>query len=175
MSKSYIDIVVKYSDVIEKVKVHLALMGKRARDQNGNSLFSELTTSTAEDVKVWSDLINLGAETLVGTITPITGSYTTSAGELSFKLMSTRWKLEGEENAMDISRALAPAIHKYLWMFTVYQYLAIIRPSGDYAQAYSNACDQELLTIRNIGMTKRAPKTETPKYSSITGEIINED
>lgn len=172
---SFITIQVAYSTITEKVKIHLALIGKRAKDVNGNSLFSELTTSAAEDQKVWVDLANMGAETLVSSIAPITGSYATTTTNVTFKLMSTRWKLEGGEDEHDITVALGQSCEKFLWLFVLYQYLSIIRPSSEYAKAYNESCEQQLMVIRNMAFVKRDPDIEKTKYSSITGEVINED
>lgn len=179
-----INVSVTYSELISKIKVHLAIIGKRAKDRDGNSVYEDLTTSTTEDAKVWADLVDLGAEALVSTIDQVAGGYSESGDTLTFKLMSDRWadKVSGRYDERDLTNALHQAVFKYLWMYAVGQYLSIIRPTTDpqgvppYAATYSSGCEQSLSTILSLAYLKRTPESDTDKdYSSITGEVINED
>lgn len=179
-----INIDVKYSELMSKIKTHLALIGKRAKDANGNSAFEDISTSTTEDARVWVDLVGMGAELLVSTIDQVSGGYTEDGETLSFRLMSDRWKdkVAGELDERDLTIALSRAVFKYLWMYAVRQYLSIIRPAMDgqglppYAAAYSEGCDRSISTIISLAYLKRTPKADPNKdYTSITGEVVNED
>lgn len=189
------EISVTYSELTTKIKTHLALIGKRAKDANGESVFSEITTSTTEDAKVWVDFINLGVEYILAALVDFglmesTGCYT-DADKIKFQLGSTRWDAIGEKrdngtaDGYSVHRnfiiPLKSAIIKYLWMFAVYQYLSVIRPAASekgvppYAIAYERECEQAMLAIHTIANTKRAPEILSSEYySSIKGEIVNE-
>ncbi len=179
-----ININVRYTQLISKIKTHLALIGKRAKDTNGNSAFEDISTSTTEDAKVWADLVGMGAELLVSTIEQVSGGYSDSGEILSFKLVSDRWqdKVTNGADNRNLTEALSRAIFKYLWMYAVRQYLSIIRPAvGEqglppYAAAYSEGCDHSISTIISLAYLKRTPEAASNKdYTSITGEVVNEN
>lgn len=77
MATEYTDklsISVTLDSVKDKVTKHLAVIGKRAKDVQGKSMFSDLTVSSNEK-DVFDDIIKSGAETIVNELAPFCGEY----------------------------------------------------------------------------------------------------
>lgn len=80
--KDKISVSVPIADVNTKVCKHLAVIGKRAKTINGESMFSDLTVSSAEK-DIFNDLIKAGAETIVNELQPFCGIYNTTYSQQS--------------------------------------------------------------------------------------------
>ena len=175
---STITINVQIATLTTKIKQHLAVVGKRAKDPEGRLAYSDLTTSTAEDERVWVDFILGGAETVVAALRPLSGSYqyNSADNELTFKVMSERW-LQSGDNIHDLTEALHDAIERYLWHFAASQYVMVITPpmKDRYGHEIQNPhvkiSEAELLKIMELAYLKRPATPSNKEYENVTGEV----
>ena len=175
---STININIERSTLVNKIKQHLAVIGKRARDAQGNSLYSDINTSSNEDSVVWNDMIDGGAEVIVATLAPLSGNYVSTTGTISFNVTCDRWKTGDED---DITPALQSAVETFIWNYAIKEYLALIHPSAvdkyppRWAYPYELRMQTEVSTIQEIAYLKRAPQESDKEYSSITGEVVEDN
>lgn len=178
---SSIKVTVTYNTLITKIKQHLAVIGKRAKATDGNSMFSDLTTSTAEDTVLWKDLCNGGAETVIASVAELSGGYKTSDTTITFHVASSRWEDYDGDRLTDLREALSEAMTTFIWNYAVCQYLSIIHPSTGakyppiWASPYESRMQFQLKTIRDIAFLKRDPLESDVNYNAITGEVVTDD
>lgn len=175
---SVITITVSIASLTTKVKTHLSVIGKRAKDATGKPLYSDLSTSTAEDAVLWKDLMANGSENVVAALDQLSGSYHIENDTITFKVMSERWKDFSADNEHDLTEALHDAIVKFLWQYTLLHFLSIIHPAESpkgapfFAATYERACESTLGAIRNLAYLKRPPIQSDKDYSNVTGEVV---
>lgn len=164
-----------YKELVPKIKLHLAVLGKRAVNVRGESFFVELTTSMKED-KVLYDLIEAGAETIVSELSEIASTYTNEEG-VSFVLRNDRWEKSDETYIGNLKVALSQAITRYLVNFSLAQFLSSIYPAEKesalpmYGGTYLQHCQVILKNIKSLAYLKRPDANCGTSYD----EMLNAD
>lgn len=167
-----LNIEVGISGLIQKIRRNLAIVGKRARRTNGDSMYDDITASEAE-LPIFADLLMFGAETIVSELAELASGYVEENEDtIKFDLYSDRWCFEGTPD-MDVTKALEGMISNYLYNFCLARYLSEIHPStGEkypplFGRTYQDHCDLLMRNIKSLAFIKR--NKETPKDSE--GEI----
>lgn len=175
-----ISVSITIAEIVGKAVKHLAVIGKRAKDVNGNSLFSDITISENEK-GILNDLIASGAETIVNQLAPFCGMYNgADIGSISFVITSQNWTESNTENDKDLTKALEEAIYNYLLNYTLAQYLSIVRPStGEkyppiYGSTYTNHCALIIQNIIGLCNLNRVPTPSGKSYASIKGSVVTD-
>ena len=93
-----LQITIDWSHVKNAVKKHLSIMGKRQKNQEGNTAFAGITLSSAEEY-VMKQYINAAVETFAGEMAQLV-TYYDSGDFLTFKINNLRWA--GTETSVTI-------------------------------------------------------------------------
>lgn len=171
--KSVINIIITYSDLLTDVKRHLSIIGKRAQKVNGQSMFSDLTTSTFED-PVFNDFIINAAHNVISALADACSTYIIGENSVTFKIIGTRWEDTGTNPQMGLKDAIKGAVRMYIYNFTLAQYLSVIHPStGEkypplYGQTYFNQCAVIMTNLKSLVFLKRPAFNESSaSYSNL--------
>lgn len=195
MATTELNIEVKASPIITKVRRNLAIIGKRARRNDGESMYSDITASDAE-TPIFYDLLMFGAENIVSELSEMASGYveqddvvTTGSGAdavttepyIKFDLYSDRWSFGADADPdMDVTKALEGMISNYLYNFCLARYLSEIHPStGDkypplFGRTYTDHCELLMRNIKSLAFLKRnavAPEgddNETMSYGALS-------
>lgn len=169
-----INISVTTSGLITKIRRNLAIIGKRARRTNGESMYSDITASNNEE-PLYDDLLMFGAQTVVSNLSDLCTAYvetdtdSTVNGVVAFTLISAR--INSSDSIQNILKGL---IEDYLYNFVLARYLSEIHPStGDkypplFGKTYTDACDTLMVQIRTIAFLKRPKEgSDSLGYNSV--------
>lgn len=161
------------SDLTSKIKQRLAIVGKRAKDTHGNSLFSDITTTSKEDA-LFVDLVRCASESLVAELPDFTTTVLFDDDKIIIKLSSTRWP--ADEDGLTLCSAISDAVTQYLHDYATGQYLAMIHPStGEkyppiYGSPYSTNCQHIISNIYRMSYLKKTVK-QSSTYEDVKFEI----
>lgn len=163
MAEFSMEVSVPASDIIDKVRRNLAVIGKRARDGKGSNIFSEVTVSGVEEL-LFADLLTFGGESIVAELTDVASVYfSDDDGSLSFRITSTRWNDTVEEK--DLSPALDGAIRGYLYNFVVARYLDGV--GMRFGVTYDGHCQMLMSKVKTLAFMKRAVEIEGRSYADV--------
>lgn len=170
-----VSVSVSESTLLSKIKTHLSVIGKRLVGGDGSSLYSKVTTSSAEDTALWLDLIRVGSEQIAAMCRSLCSSYTFANNIISFAFKVRRWVRDSSfaEGTGDLTVALENSIYNYLWQFALYRYLSMIFPTStaDSIASYRTSCEEQLVVIKDLLFVKRCPSYSSSDYSNINGEV----
>lgn len=171
-------VVLNKAELVSKIKKHLAIIAKRARDREGKSIFSEITTSTTEDY-IYEDMISFGVNDMVARLKDLCSVYVNDGENITFDMYSDRWKIEKTEieiedevdvATMDLINNLTESITNFVFNFAVARYLNSISPAvGKYSDAYIENSNNILNTLVEFAFVRRAIRV--PEYP-YTKEIV---
>lgn len=167
---------INYNNLLTKVRRNLAVIGKRAKTVTGESMYSDIMTSSNEE-SLLSDVIDAGAQNIVAELADLTAYYAHRGGTIVFTIVNSRWTTEEGALDYDITEALTDAISEYLYNYCLQQYLSDIHPSTGakypplYGTTYAAVCQTIMLNIRRMAFAKR-PADVGKTISQITSEIL---
>lgn len=163
MAEFTLSVSVSASEIIEKVRRNLAVIGKRAKNEKGSNIFSSVTVSGVEEL-LFGDLLTFGGESIVAELTDVASVYFSSEdGSLTFDVTSTRWSDTVEKK--DLSPALDGAIRGYLYNFAVARYLD---GSGmKFGITYDEHCQMLMSKIKTLAFLKRPVGAGHRSYADV--------
>lgn len=150
-------ITISLSGLTPKIKRHLSVIGKRMYDKEGKNLFSNITTSTAEDT-IFEHYTDLAAQNIAAALANFVTAYTNS----SITVQSERWSAQ-------VKVALKNAAESYALLFTIGEYLAMTHP--DLAKKYQEDAVGTMATIVTTAANKVAPTQVSASYNDINGTV----
>ena len=127
------------SPIMTDIKQHLAVIGKRAQDKEGNNIFSNITMSTAEE-SIISQYVEAAAQDIAAVASQFVGTCTTQTGEITMTVEHPRWD--------NISNAFVQAVKTYCILYSVGEYLAMTHT--DLAKKYYDDAQQRIATITSL-------------------------
>lgn len=151
-------ITISLSGLTPKIKRHLSVIGKRMYDKEGKNLFSNITTSTAED-PIFEHYITIAAQNIAATL----DKFVTAYSDTSVTVQSERWSTQ-------VKLALKSAAESYALLFTVGEFLAMTHP--DLAKKYQEDAVGTMTTIIETANNKVAPtQNSSTHYNNVTGSV----
>lgn len=152
-------ITISLSGLTPKIKRHLSVIGKRMYDKEGKNLFSNITTSTAEDA-IFEHYTTVAAQNIAAAL----AKFVTAYSDTSITVGSERWSAQ-------VKLALKSAAESYALLFAVGEYLAMTHP--DLAKKYQEDAVGTMATIIETANNKVAPTQNSSDhyYSSVTGSV----
>ena len=159
-------ITIVWETVKNAVNRHLSIIGKRATDKNGESLFSGITLSSIED-DIFLQYINAAAETFVGELSPMVTAYD-SGDTLTITISSHRWS-NGHSIAFE---------GNFMGFVVSYVANAILGMNyPEYAKKYADDMRNHISAALKLVYTNQAPSVSSAKYEEVKGivEISNNE
>lgn len=167
-------------ELIVRVKKHLAILAKRARNREGQSIFSDITTSTTEDC-IYEDMVTSGTTDLVARLKDMCSAYVRDGEVISFDMYSDRWRIDktlieiedgDQKPTMDLTNALRDAIDNYLYNYVIARYLNSVSPAiGKFSDPYMESCETILKSLVELAFERRGIRVpEYPYTKSIRTE-----
>lgn len=148
--------VISLTGVTAKIKRHLAVIGKRLYDKEGKNLFSNITTSTAEDA-IFDHYVAAAAQNIATALAQFVSGYT----DTSITVTGTRWDT-------NLTTAVTNAAQSYALFFSVGEYLAMTHP--ELAEKYYRDAQGMMNTIVSSAYEKDPPVSAF-SFSDPTGTV----
>lgn len=136
---------ISLANVTDKIKRHLSIIGKRLYDKQGKNLFSNITTSTAED-PIFDHYIAAAAQNMAGAL----AQFVTAYSDTTITVDASRWDAE-------VQKALQRAAESYALFFSVGEFLAMTHP--ELAEKYYRDAQGSLNTLITTAYHKDPPAT----------------
>lgn len=155
---------ITYNTLVQSVKRHLSVIGKRLYDKQGNNMFSNITASTAED-PIFTQYLAAGVQTVESAFREFISSWTDNGTSVTFTLTNTRSDTGFDGRAQKL-------IETYLVLFCVGEFIAMTHP--DYAQKYQADANGAMLSLNNFIFYKKPPVQSASSYSDITGSVTTD-
>lgn len=146
---------IKYTDYVAEIRQHLSIIGKRAKDSQGNNIFSSMTLSTAEE-----PIFQHYVAQAVGHIVALSADFTISKSADAIKVSHPRWQGADEETFHLLA-------HEFIIASSVAEFLGMSAP--DYAKKYFNDADTLLSSIRMLLYAKMPSESSAASYGDVTG------
>lgn len=146
---------IDFSSLKPDIKRHLSVIGKRAKDGEGKNIFSDITTSTAED-PIFDRYVSEAVQNLAGALNIFVTDYT----ETSLTIDAERWNDE-------LIDALEKACLSYATLYSVYQYLSMTRP--DMSEKYAAEVVGKLDNVITLAYHKEQPNQSESSYADVGG------
>lgn len=174
-----LSIVLNKPEIVARVKKHLSVVAKRAKDREGRNIFSEVTTSQTEDC-IYEDMMRDGATDLIARLKDMCDAYVFEEGDdMRFDMYSERWRIEktpieiedgDEKPTMDLTEVLRSSITSYVYNFTIARYLNSVAPAiGRFSDPYMENCTTVFNQVVELAFVRRGIRVpEYPYTKNIT-------
>lgn len=152
-------ITINFNTTISDIKRHLSIIGKRAYAKDGRNLFSDITTSTAED-PIFKQYITLGAKNVEAALMPLVENSQKGNDKVTITLRNGRGSTSFDSRCSDY-------VQSYVTLFSVGEYLAMMHP--DMAGKYRDDAVGTMQSLVVYAYHKEAPAASTSSYADING------
>ncbi|MBR1448818.1 MAG: hypothetical protein IJ588_08770 [Prevotella sp.] len=150
---------IDFTTTRQAIKRHLSIIGKRLYDKDGKNLFSNITTSTAED-PIFEQYMAAGAQNVEALLRPLVTAYSTDTQAITISLANTR-------GTGDFDARCGEMINTYITLFSVGEYLMATHP--ELAEKYRADAANALLSVQLYAFHKDAPQASASSYNDING------
>lgn len=152
---------ITFSSVKSAVKRHLSIIGKRMYTKEGQNMFSNITTSTAED-PIFDQYISAAAEGIEAMLRQLVTSFSLTSSQFSITIANTR-------GSSDFDTRCNELVTSYVTLFTVGEYLSMTHP--DLAEKYRQNAAGAMHSLLTYAFFKNPPKQAASDPLSITTNI----
>lgn len=144
------------SSIISDIKRHLSIIGKRLYDKEGKNMFSNITTSTAEE-PIFEQYISAAVKEVDSALLPIIVSHEITATNIVYELENTRGKY-GD----DFESHCEGYIKSFIVLYVVGRFLAMTHP--DMAEKYTTDSNNAIMSLVQYAFYKEPPTAPTHHY-----------
>lgn len=144
------------SSIISDIKRHLSIIGKRLYDKEGKNMFSNITTSTAEE-PIFEQYISAAVKEVDSALLPIIVSHEITATNIVYELENTRGKY-GD----DFESHCEGYIKSFIVLYVVGRFLAMTHP--DMAEKYTVDSSNAIMSLVQYAFYKEPPTAPTHHY-----------
>lgn len=155
---------IEISGVISDVKRHLSVIGKRLYTKEGKNMFSDITTSTAEDPIFWQ-YVEAGVETVRSALQPVLGKL-----ELNAAVQTLDVTFRNERAEAGAENYVGNHVKTYLTLYTLGEYLGSVRPES--AEKYRAGADSIMTALQMYAYHKEPPVAASQSYNDINGTTV---
>lgn len=157
--------IINFRDIVNGVKRHLSYIGKRAFNKNGENIFSNITTSSAED-PLFLQYVNAAAQNIESSLHPVLAEWYEDEEEIELSVVNTRQSPEFEDRLLKL-------ITTYVTRFTLAEYLNMMHP--DMAKTYEGSAQVAMQALLTFAFSKLPPSMVPYSYNEVTGIVENND
>ncbi len=157
--------IITFQDIVKSVKRHLSYIGKRSFNKNGENIFSNITTSSAED-PLFLQYIGAAAENIEAVLHPLIAEWYDEETAIELSIVNTR-------SAPDFEDKLEKLMATYMTRFTLAEYLNMVHP--ELAKNYVASSELAMQALRMFAFSKLPPSMAAYSYNDITGQVENND
>lgn len=150
---------ISFNTLKSLVKRHLSVIGKRLYDKEGKNLFSNITTSSAED-PIFDQYLAAAVQAVETVLHQFITSWTDNTTSVTMTLVNTRGDSDFEARTQKF-------IESYMVLFTVGEYLAMTHP--DIAQKYRIDVEGTMQSLVQYVFYKKPPTKSASGYADING------
>lgn len=152
------------SQMVPAIKRHLSIIGKRLYTKEGKNLFSDITTSTAED-PIHAGYVLAALQNVRAVLAPLTASFATDAAGVATITLAGQARKDG-----GFETTLADYIRTYATLYGVGEYLGMAHP--ELADKYRTDAASALTALQVYAFHKEPPTASASDYKdSVTGTI----
>lgn len=144
----------------------LAVLGKRTMKENGDSQFTRVQVSTAEEPLI-INFVKKGLADILEKIAPCVFGYVEDEENVSFKVSFLKWN-KSNDDGMD--NVFASKVEDYCSSVAIADYLSLYFPQQ--AQFFKDRAFNILSSIISICYAKRPDITRESYFSSTSGDVI---
>ena len=150
-----------FESLLTAVKQNLSVIGKRMYTKDGKNLFSDITTSTAED-PIFNQYFFTASQNIEAMLSEFIDSYSFGSESLTITFKNRR-------GIPDFDARCGDMIGSYISLYATGEYLAMTHP--DLAKKYQDDSVSTFQSLTVYAFTKKEPTTATTGYSDITGTV----
>lgn len=161
------NVILTYSTLADKVSRSLSIIAKRAKDENGNLLFTDVTLGSREQEIITDFLrqaiIDLSAE-LAAKVTAV--SDVTNTSRTITLTFPTNYN-----SALDTF--ITESCEAYCVSYALYSWFTVTMPT--LAEKYLADCTRQIGVLHRITHEKKEPSIPAQTYEDVNGEVIPDD
>jgi hypothetical protein len=159
-----VQITIEMEKVMSEVNKHFALIGKRLKDKNGDTMFAKATLSS-EEKGIMKQYINAAAETFVAELAPQV-TYYKNGDAMVIKFENSRWA-DGEDGIT------VPFEGNFMGYVIAYVSNAVLGMTEvELAQKYAADMANHIAAAIKLIYYKTPPASSNKSLADMTGEII---
>ena len=159
-----VQITIEMEKVMSEVNKHFALIGKRLKDKNGDTMFAN-TTLSSEEKGIMKQYINAAAETFVAELAPQV-TYYKNGDAMVIKFENSRWA-DGEAGIT------VPFQGNFMGYVIAYVSNAVLgMTESELAQKYAADMANHIAAAIKLIYHKTPPASSNKSLADMTGEII---
>lgn len=159
-----LQITIETEKMMSEVNKHFALIGKRLKDKNGETMFAK-TTLSSEEKGIMKQYINAAAETLVAELAPQV-TYYKNGDAMVIKFENSRWA-DGENG---ITVPFEGNFIGYVIAYVSNAVLGMTEP--DLAKKYATDMANHIAAAIKLIYHKTPPASSNMSLADMTGEVI---
>lgn len=163
-------ITINFSDIRTEVKKNLSVIGKRLKDGQGASMFSQVTLSSLE-VPTLDGYIHAAIHNVIANIRDFVENYFVNGGALVMNVVNARWthmfKTNSGNTEHGFTEAFTSDVKGYLISYTVSEYL--LPNFGQLAEKYVVDANRHLNNLVQMVYFKEPEEPSSKSYSSVKG------
>lgn len=160
-----VQITIEMEKVMSEVSKHFALIGKRLKDKNGDTMFAKTTLSSSEEKGIMKQYINAAAETFVAELAPQVTHYK-NGDAMVIKFENSRWA-DGEDSIT------VPFEGNFMGYVIAYVSNAVLgMTEAELAQKYAADMANHIAAAIKLIYHKTPPASSNKSLADMTGEII---
>lgn len=159
-----VQITIEMEKVMSEVNKHFALIGKRLKDKNGDTMFAKATLSS-EEKGIMKQYINAAAETFVAELAPQV-TYYKNGDAMVIKFENSRWA-DGENG---ITVPFEGNFIGYVIAYVSNAVLGMTEP--DLAKKYAEDMANHIAAAIKLIYHKTPPASSNMSLADMTGEVI---
>lgn len=159
-----VQITIEMEKVMSEVSKHFALIGKRLKDKNGDTMFAK-TTLSSEEKGIMKQYINAAAETFVAELAPQV-TYYKNGDAMVIKFENSRWA-DGEDGIT------VPFEGNFMGYVVAYVSNAVLgMTEAELAQKYAADMANHIAAAIKLIYHKTPPASNNKSLADMIGEII---
>ena len=159
-----VQITIEMEKVMSEVSKHFALIGKRMKYKNGDTMFAK-TTLSSEEKGIMKQYINAAAETFVAELVPQV-TYYKNGDAMVIKFENSRWA-DGEAGIT------VPFQGNFMGYVIAYVSNAVLgMTEAELAQKYASDMANHIAAAIKLIYHKTPPASSNKSLADMTGEII---
>lgn len=159
-----VQITIETEKMMSEVNKHFALIGKRLKDKNGETMFAK-TTLSSEEKGIMKQYINAAAETFVAELAPQV-TYYKNGDAMVIKFENSRWA-DGEDG---ITVPFEGNFIGYVISYVSNAVFGMTEP--DLAKKYATDMANHIAAAIKLIYHKTPPASSNMSLADMTGEVI---
>ena len=164
-----VQITFQYSEILDALHGQLALIGKRASTKDGETLWGDVTFSTAEKEALVPH-VRQGVTNVVSTVLDKAQGFSSDDTEAKFRVENTRMDSLDDETFETIFLNL---MKDYVVYYALYVWMTLTRP--EQASLLREDRDRRLLAIRDFVYHKEDALAQSMGYANVTGKVTGRE